>query len=457
MRIHAQAITLNTPVLEWNDSFRLEKDHYIFHRMSASDTALYIEAEGNKNFYSFTLQNGQLYKKVQPKSKNETWLYQGQGAYGLRIITRKHLTRNLHQVIYKEDNSSEIEIFTFKESGELKSNIQIIDADSMVHVLVIPAGKFSDSARILHASITPTGEINRHQHGLGQLSRLTEVIQFNVHHHEAEFLLKSYRINKIEKRAFSRNYQYQLLQIDLPKATSNWFTLPLLDSLYYPKIKYSPSAKEFFGTYGHHPSNKVKGIFTVKWGDSLMNHYPFDPMTIKSSRRKTEFWRQKQILALHPDMIWTHGYNRYYFFEQFYIKMVGGSVNNPFLNFYYNNLIIGLGSSNSLKMKFLVIPKYQKTFHDFGQFSSYQVLKSPTGFGILFNSSPMYLQRPFRMYNNQQIRNSYFSWLSTDTDQIIKLGNDPILTGMIISSGPGVYKILSYRKNQLKSGTLKLN
>jgi hypothetical protein len=453
-RLFGQSIT---PNIHWLDSFKLPKDDYFFHKVSRSDSGTHIEAEGKKHYYSFLVQDGKLIREMHPKAKREYWLYQGQGAYGLRFIARKHVEKNIHQIFLKEENAKEIGVFTFKENPERPSTIEIIESDSIVHVILLPSGKFNDSAQIMHAAITPRGEISRHYYALGELSRLTEITQVHFKSDQAEFLIKSYRINKIEKRGFNRNYQCKIIRIELSNAESSSFQIPLIDSFFYPKIKYAPELNEIYGVYGLNTGNKALGMFIVNLIDTTIIHYPFDKQTVLRSKKKIEPWKRNSIYSLHPDMVLKQGENHLYFFEQYFVKLVGGPAENPIFNFNYNHVIVA-NKSVTGQVVFNVIPKYQKTFNDQGQISSYQVLNGKNSSYVVFNSGLKYQKHPYRTYGSQELKYLYaLSLNQIDINKVMQIDHNPLLSALMIFEGKGQYRVFSYRKRMLRTGLLQLN
>lgn len=451
--------TGHNPSLNWTDSFQLPKDVYIFQKMSRSDSALHIEAVGKKNYYSFTIKNNELTEKQFPIEKKEFWLYQGQGAFGSRFISRKHLEKNIHQIFLKEENASPIEIFVFKETAEGNADVQVVESDSLLHVILIASGKFYDSAAIMHAIITPDGEVTRYIHPLNQLSRLTAIVQTRIENNRIDFLIKSYQINRIEKRAFQRNYSYRLHSIDLSSSMATEIILPLNDSFFYPKIRYFSKDAQLFGTYGKYPDNRTEGVFVFDVKDQKLRHFPFDQNTIHKTRKKAEIWKLNRVYSLHPDMIYEVNGQKYYFLEQFYVKLVGGPVEKPLFHLFYNNVILMTVSPITGKATFNVLPKYQKTFNDNGQISSYLLLKSENRSGVVFNSGSKYLKNKRKTYAFHRIRNTYWSELPKESQQFsfVKISNDPILTQLALSRGGGKYDVVSYRKRIIKIGILSLD
>lgn len=452
-RLFGQAVA---PNIHWLDSFKLPKDDYFFHKVSRSDSGTHIEAEGKKHYYSFLVQDGKLIRQMHPKAKREYWLYQGQGAHGLRFIAQKHVEKNIHQIFLKEENAKEIEVFTFKENPERPSTIEIIESDSIVHVILVPSGKFNESAQIMHAAITPQGEITRYNYALGELRRLTEIIQVHFKADQAEFLIKSYRINKIEKRGFSRNYQCKIMTVQLSNAESTTFQIPFIDSFFYPKIKYAPEMNELYGTYGLNAGNKALGIFIVNLIDTTIVHYPYDKNTILKSKKKLEPRKRNSIYSLHPDMVLKQDDHHLYFFEQYFVKLVGGPAEHPLFNFNYNHVIVANKSATG-PIAFNLIPKYQKTFNDQGQISSYQVLNGKTSTYVVFNSGLKYQKHPYRTFGSQQLTHTYALPLDDlKVNKVEKIGNSPLLTTLMLPEGKGQYRIFSYHNRVLKTGLLQL-
>lgn len=456
----AQNNPLN-PKIEWSQSFQLKKDQYIFHQIKKSQDTVEILASGKKDKYLITLVNDsntyllKQNKMAKPAGHFVYWA----GYYNQQYIeiTEKQRTISEDELFLRLPNKDTfISLFHYRSDYQKPAQFLFQSDANHIYLALKPPGRNNDSTSIFILTIDSLLQLKYDTLGLHFHNDLVTLDQFEIKKDHFFFILKNYQTNKIEKRQFKRNYTFDEIKFYPMSKKTLVQPLALEKYFYYPQMRYFANYHQTVGLYSKTTDNKALGLYIYSHNYNKSYHIPFDTSIIKRTRKPHTIIKHNYIPGLFPDLIVSNDSNFTYYFEQYYITAVSGSATNATYNFHYNHLVSVTLSKDFSKPIFNTLPKYQKSYNDFGQFSSYKILKIYNEKWFFINSNKNYLQQPNKTTIINPLKYSYI--INTlNYSEIIPVSANrklPPLTELIIKDSEKSYVLFSYEKGKLWIGKL---
>jgi hypothetical protein len=447
------------PNISWKQSLELKKDNYVFYQIHQDGDTSVILAAGKRDKYILRLvkvnDKYQMVQETMTKPIGQYVFWAGYHNHQYIEITEKQRTINEDELyLHFPKKDTFVTLFSYRSDYQHRANFIFRSDINHLYLAFKPPGRNKDSATIYILSIDSLMRLKYDTLHLGYNIDLVEIDQFEVKEDHYFFVLRRYYNNKIEKRQFKRNYNYEEISFNPSKNSILINDMQLEESLYYPHIKYFPKHHQTVGMYSKKTENKAIGIYIFEHPTHKSYHIPFDSYTIKKTRKPFNPFKPRQIPGLFPDMILNQDSGVNYYFEQYYLTAVAGSAGNATYNFHYNHLIVLSLDSNASKPNFSILPKYQKTYNDYGQISSYKLLTINKERWLFFNSHKKYIQKEYKTPNTNKIEFSYLI-NATNFKEIIPVTSNnkiAVLTDLIIKNKDKTYTVFGYKKGNLWIG-----
>jgi hypothetical protein len=447
------------PNISWKQSLALKYNNYLFHQIHQQADTIVILASGKKDKYLITLikTNGVFHMTEETISKpiGQYVFWAGYLNNQYFEITEKQRTINEDELFLRFPNKdSFVSLFSYRSDYLQRANFKFRADSNHLYLAFKPPGRNKDSTSIYILTIDSLMQLKYDTLHLPYEIDLVEIEQFEAKVDHFFFIIRRYQNNKIEKRQFKRNYQYEEIAFYPDKDTLLKNNMQLEEYLYYPQIRYYSKHHQTVGLYGNKTDNRAKGIYIYKHQSHKNYHIPFDGISIKKTRKPFYPFKPKQIAGLHPDMLLSHDSGTTYYLEQYFLTAVSGSAGNATYNFHYNHLIALSLDNKTENPTFSILPKYQKTYNDFGQISSYKLLTLNQEKWLFINSHKKYVQQPYKTPNTNKLEFSYLVNVY-NFKEIIPIPADKklsILTDLIIKNENNTYTVFGFKKGKLWIG-----
>lgn len=449
------------PNISWKQSLELKSNNYVFHQTHQQGDTTLILASGKKNKYLITLvqSNGVYHINEETISKptGQYVFWAGYHSNQYFEITEKQRTINEDEMYLRfPKKDSFVSLFSYRSDYLQRANFKFRTDHNNLYLAFKPPGRNKDSTTIYILTIDSSMHLKYDTLQLKYDLDLVDIEQFEAKDAHFFFIIRRYQNNNIEKRQFKRNYFYEEISFYPANKSSIRHDMQLETYLYYPHIRYFAKHHQTVGLYGKKIDNRAKGVYIYKHATHKHYHIPFDANILKKSRKPYYPFKSKQIPGLFPDMLLSNDSGATYYLEQYYLTAVSGSAGNATYNFHYNHIIALSLDDETKNPQFSILPKYQKTFNDYGQISSYKLLSLNNEHWLLINSHKKYLRQPYKTPNTNKLQFSYLVNV-TNFKEIIPIPANQsisILTDLTTKKENKAYTVFGYKKGNLWIGEL---
>lgn len=402
----------------------------------------YLYYHSKDTFFRHTFHSAQKSKQL--------WTNYYQSKYKSLNLSPAMLGRSNLMLIDSSGNESKV--LTFRNSSDYPAQIVLEQIHSNLYIFVLPGARLNDTIGLYCLQIALDGEPKCDTIYPPWTGLRPKLIHLQFHHNHLECLFTLHRITPSEKRGFRRNYHFTSVRIPFNSEPAVFHVPPIAESLFYPTIR-PLKGHEYFGTYGTKSGKISEGIFLID--SSWIRHVPYPDWLLQKFNAFKLFNRNK-IRALYPDSRIVQGNDTVFLFEQYFLNASGGTASKPIFDFHYNHLVMVKVRGDSIQFSF--IPKKQVTFDDFGQISSYNLIRTDRSAFVLFNSGSKYLFKSQKTYRNRRINQVYMMNLE-ELGKVVTIENRkiPILTHLNRPLGNGKYQIYGRKGSFLYIGELTIS